>query len=44
MCSYKKICAVQMKNVQFTVTQGCMKVNSNKNDRFCYEVVGEMKQ
>ena len=46
MFSSKKICAVVMKKlcnskVCYYMVQGCKKVNSSKNGRFEYEMIGE---
>ena len=46
MCSSKIICAVLKKRlcnpkVYYLVAQGCKKVNSSRNDRFRYEMIGE---
>ena len=48
MCSSKKICAVLMKKLckskdYYLVAQGCKKVNSCKNGRYRYELMGETK-
>ena len=46
MCNSKKFCAVLMKTlcspkVFYLVAQGCRNVNSSKNGRFRYEMIGE---
>ena len=46
--SSKRNCAIQRKNMRnseayYSVTQGCKKVNSSKNGRFRYELIGEMQ-
>ena len=47
MCSSKKNCVVLMERLcnskaYYLVAQGCKKVNSSKNDRFRYEMIGKI--
>ena len=45
MYSSKKICSSNVKlrslKVHYLLAQGCMKVNSSKNDKFRYVMIGE---